>query len=70
MFGNRLMPAVYGAVLTAWSAAGIVGPQIIAAIKDRAPESAAAWSFAVSTGILAAGLLASLTLRDRTADIG
>ena len=70
VFGSTLMPAVYGAVLTAWSAAGIVGPQIIAAIKDRAPESAAAWSFAVSTGILAAGLLASLTLRDRTADIG
>lgn len=67
VFGGRLMPAVYGAVLTAWSAAGIVGPQIIAAIKDRSPGSAAAWSFALSTGILAAGLIASLTLRDRKA---
>ena len=70
VFGNKLMPAVYGAVLTAWSAAGIVGPQIIAAIKDRAPESAGSWSFAVSTGILAAGLLASLTLKDRKEELG
>ena len=32
-FGSRLMPVIYGCVLTAWSAAGVVGPQVI-----RSPE--------------------------------
>ena len=35
VFGPRLMAVVYGAMLTAWSAGGIVGPQIVAFIKDR-----------------------------------
>src|SRR5262249_54383415 len=37
LFGGRVMPAVYGTILTAWSAAGIVGPQLVALIKDRYP---------------------------------
>lgn len=36
-FGSRVMPAVYGTILTAWSAAGIAGPQLVALIKDRYP---------------------------------
>lgn len=34
VFGARLMPVIYGAILTAWSLGGIVGPQIAAFIKD------------------------------------
>lgn len=34
VFGARLMPIIYGVILTAWSLGGIVGPQIAAFIKD------------------------------------
>lgn len=62
-FGARLMPAVYGAILTAWSAAGIAGPQLVALIKDAYPAGRAATiSFALGAGFLLAGLLFSLLL--------
>jgi OFA family oxalate/formate antiporter-like MFS transporter len=70
VFGGRLMPIIYGTVLTAWSMAGIFGPQIVARITDHAPASAAMYSFAVSTGVLLAGFLVTLTLNDRKMDIG
>lgn len=70
VFGPRLMPVVYGAILTAWSAAGVVGPQIIARIKDNyikdlahptpfETELCSRYSFIVSACFLAAGLLAA-----------
>jgi MFS transporter, OFA family, oxalate/formate antiporter len=61
-FGPRRMAAAYGMILTAWSAAGIVGPQIIAALKDRYPQNAATCSFVASAGFLGVGLLLSLAL--------
>ncbi|WP_243688564.1 L-lactate MFS transporter [Geotalea toluenoxydans] len=33
LFGSRVMPAVYGTILTAWSAAGIAGPQLVASSR-------------------------------------
>jgi len=63
VFGSRLMPGVYGAVLTAWAAAGIVGPQIFAALQDRLPaRSASQWSFVVAGAFALAGLCLSLLL--------
>jgi OFA family oxalate/formate antiporter-like MFS transporter len=64
-FGSRLMPAVYGAILTAWSAAGVGGPQLVAMVKDRYPEGlypgrASTISFSLGAVFLAAGLLLSL----------
>jgi MFS transporter, OFA family, oxalate/formate antiporter len=60
------MSAVYGAVLTAWAAAGIVGPQIFAAFQDRLPpESASTWSFIVAGAFVVAGLILSLVLSNR-----
>jgi len=35
VFGSKLMAVVYGIILTAWSVAGIAGPQIFAFIKDN-----------------------------------
>ncbi len=66
-FGSRVMPAVYGTILTAWSAAGLVGPQAVAMITDRYPTTlypgrAAVSSFAMGAGFLLAGLLVSLLL--------
>jgi OFA family oxalate/formate antiporter-like MFS transporter len=65
VFGGRLMPVVYGTVLTAWSAAGIVGPQIVAWLKDHVGGQAAPWSFGVGAGLLAVGFGLSLRLSDR-----
>jgi len=74
-FGSSVMPAVYGTILTAWSAAGIVGPQLVALIKDAYPTTLcpgrdATCSFALGAGFLLTGLIVSLVLpsgsRDRT----
>jgi OFA family oxalate/formate antiporter-like MFS transporter len=66
VFGSRLMSAVYGAVLTAWAAAGIVGPQIFAAFQDRMPAADASfWSFLVAGGFAVIGLALSLLLSNR-----
>lgn len=62
-FGAQRMAQVYGAILTAWSAGGIVGPQIIAYLKDHYPDHAATYSFFIGAGFLALGLVLSLTFR-------
>ena len=54
-FGNRLMPVMYGCVLTAWSAARVVGPQAIARLKDHYGIRAAAYAFGLGAGLLALG---------------
>jgi len=63
VFGAPNMAAVYGAILTAWAAAGIVGPQIVAVIKDRSPANASMYSFIVGAAFLAVGLAVSLAIR-------
>ena len=66
VFGARLMSAVYGAVLTAWAAAGIVGPQIFAAFQDRMGASDASfWSFIVAGCFALVGLILSFLLSNR-----
>ena len=63
VFGAGRMSAVYGVVLTAWAAAGIVGPQIFAALQDRMnPAAASLWSFVVAGGFAVAGLALSFLL--------
>lgn len=59
-FGPRLMPVLYGCILTAWSAAGVVGPQIVAVLKDRHGPAAAGHAFGFGAGLLTLGLLLSL----------
>ena len=63
VFGARLMPVVYGAILTAWSLGGIAGPQIVAVIKDNAgPQSAGPLTFTIGACLLTVGFLCSLLL--------
>jgi MFS transporter, OFA family, oxalate/formate antiporter len=63
IFGAGLMSAVYGVVLTAWAAAGVVGPQIFAALQDRMdPAAASRWSFIVAGGFAVVGLVLSFLL--------
>ena len=39
VFGAKLMPVVYGTILTAWSAAGVVGPQMVGIIGTAGPQA-------------------------------
>ncbi|HCM28251.1 MAG: MFS transporter [Treponema sp. GWB1_62_6] len=61
-FGAAHMPVVYGTILTAWSAAGIAGPQIVAALKDRMPMYAATATFAIGAALLASGFALTFLL--------
>ncbi len=59
VFGARLMPVVYGAILTAWSLAGVAGPQIAAVIKDTCKDTAGPLTFTIGACLLVAGLVCS-----------
>lgn len=56
VFGTKAMPVVYGVVLTAWSAGGIVGPQVVAWMKDYDAPRAGTLSFLTGACFLAVGL--------------
>jgi OFA family oxalate/formate antiporter-like MFS transporter len=63
VFGSKTHAIVYGTVLTAWSAGGIVGPQMVALLKDTykdAPAIAAKYTFLLGACILTFGLLVTL----------
>jgi len=62
VFGARLMPVVYGSILTAWSAGGIIGPQMVGLISDRWPQQAGHFSFLASTAFVTLGFLATFWL--------
>jgi MFS transporter, OFA family, oxalate/formate antiporter len=71
VFGGRLMPVAYGAILTAWSAGGVVGPLMIAVLKDYSPADAAKAAnvaFGISAAVLAIGLVLAILWRDAKAD--
>ena len=40
VFGAKRMSVIYGAVLTAWAAAGIFGPLYVGYLKDQYPDRA------------------------------
>lgn len=60
LFGAERMTVVYGVVLTAWAAGGVVGPQITAFLKDKMPERASSLSFVVGAVFVGLGFVASL----------
>lgn len=61
-FGAPRLPVLYGGILTAWSAAGVVGPQAIAQLKDRFGPSAASYAFGLGAGLLALGFVLSMRI--------
>ena len=65
VFGPVRMPVVYGAILTAWSVAGIVGPQLVAWMKDNYAQQAGSVSFLVGAGFLIVGLALAGYLSDK-----
>ena len=66
VFGAKLMPVVYGMILTAWSAGGIVGPQMVGIIADNWPQDAGYYSFLASTAFVAIGFLATFLLSNKS----
>jgi OFA family oxalate/formate antiporter-like MFS transporter len=69
VYGPRLMSSVYGVVLTAWAAAGVVGPQIFAAFQDRmSARNASQWSFIVAGCFTVVGLVLSFLLSNKTVE--
>ena len=80
IFGPQNVGAIHGAVLTAWSAAAIVGPLIITELSNRARAALAPGAdrvgiydtpLQVLAGLLAVGAVLTLFVRPlRTPDRG
>lgn len=70
LFHPNKMTVIYGAALTAWSAGGVVGPQITAFIQDRVPERASALFFIVGACFVALGFALSLIIQIRAKKSG
>ena len=64
VFGAAKMPVMYGAILTAWSAGGIVGPQLVAYLSDHYATQLALYAFLCDVAVLSLGLALANTLRD------
>lgn len=64
-FGQKLMPVVYGTILTAWGCAGVVGPQIVAFLKDNFAQQAARYTFMVAAALLLLGLIMTFMLSNK-----
>lgn len=55
-YGAKLMSTLYGAILTAWGVGGIIGPQIVAFMKDNYTEEAGLYAFIIGSILLLIGL--------------
>jgi len=60
VFGPKVMAVVYGTLLTAWSTAGLLGPQIAAYFKDTYGPKAANYTFIAGAIFLTLGLIVAL----------
>ncbi|MDD3841097.1 MAG: OFA family MFS transporter [Clostridia bacterium] len=58
-YGAKLMPVLYGAALTAWGVGGIIGPQIVAFMKDNYADDAGLYAFVIGSITLVLGLVLS-----------
>ena len=65
VFGTKKMSTIYGAVLTAWAAAGIFGPLYVGYLKDVYPDRAVMYCFLIGILMLGAGYLFSYLLNDQ-----
>ena len=65
VFGPKRMPVIYGAILTAWSLGGIVGPQLVAFVNDHFAAQGAQYAFFCDIAVLTFGLILAALLRDR-----
>ena len=70
VFGAKRMSIIYGAVLTAWAAAGIFGPLYVGHLKDQYPDRAVIYCFLIGIFILALGYVFTYLLNDDHIQIG
>ena len=70
VFGTQRMSTVYGAILTAWSAAGIFGPLYVGYLKDQYPDRAVIYCFLIGILILGAGYVFTYLLNDDRFRVG
>src|SRR5690554_507037 len=69
VFHAKLMPIIYGVILTAWSIGGIVGPQLAAFIRDfyaNSLELIGPRTYMAVTILLSIDLLVCLTLSNKS----
>ena len=64
VFGSKRMSAIYGTILTAWSAAGIFGPLYMGYLRDQYPDRFIIYCFLVGVLILGIGYVFSYLLND------
>src|SRR5262245_46631185 len=64
VYGTKRMPRLYGVVLTAWSAAGVVGPLMVASLKDSYPDRAIIYSFLLNILVLGVAFTFSFLVND------
>lgn len=64
-YGAKLMPVLYGAALTAWGVGGIIGPQIVAFMKDNYSDDAGFYAFVIGSSILVVGFILSYFYRGK-----
>lgn len=65
IYGDKLMASAYGAFLTAWGVGGIIGPQIVAFMKDNYDEKAGLYAFIVGAVLLVIGLGVSFMYKSK-----
>ena len=70
VFGPQKMSTVYGAILTAWAAAGIAGPVYVGYLKDVYPDRAVLYCFLIGVMMLGAGYVFSYLLNDSRIRLG
>lgn len=70
VFGSRNMSKIYGTILTAWSAAGIIGPMYVGYLKDTYPDRAVMYCFLIGIMMLGAGYVFSYLLDDSRVRLG
>ena len=64
VYGPKRMSRLYGVILTAFSAAGILGPLVIANLKDNYPDRAIIYSFLLGILVLGIGFIFSFLAYD------
>ena len=64
VFGSKRMSALYGTILTAWSAAGIFGPLYMGYLRDQYPDRFIIYCFLIGVLILGMGYVFSYLLND------
>ena len=70
VFGTKRMSTIYGAMLTAWAAAGIFGPLYVGYLKDQYPDRAVIYCFLIGILILGIGYVFTYLLSDDRLRVG